>query len=83
MAAMVDLVALGLRPALLTRQQAAAYLGVSVRRLYTLSTSVNPEIGYIRLGGDGDKRYPVELLDGYIARCIQTQVPHYLLAEAA
>lgn len=78
----VNLEELGLRPALLNRQEAAAYLGVSVRLLDKLSTRVNPRIGYVRLMEAGDKRYPVTLLDAYLSRCIEEQVPRHLLPEA-
>lgn len=78
-AAKQDLASLGLQPRLLTRPQAAAYIGRSVRALDKLSPEIGPQLGYIRLSPGGDKLYPKELLDAFIDRCIQSQVPTHLL----
>jgi len=77
----INLQELGLRVAVLNRQEAASYLGISVRVLDKLSPRVNPKIGYIRLTDDGDKRFPVSLLDAYLERCIEAQVPQHLLRQ--
>ncbi len=72
-----------LAPRLLTRQQAAQYLGCSVRVLDKLSPRISSHIGYVRLVEGGDKRYPIDLLDAFIDRCIDSQVPTHLLASAS
>ena len=74
---------LPLAPRLLNRHQAAAYIGRSVRVLDKLSPDVRPQIGYIRLSSRGDKMYPKDLLDAFIDRCIQAQVPAHLLPAAS
>ena len=78
-----DLVPLGIQPRLLTRHQAAAYIGRSVRALDKLSPEISPQLGSIRLSPGGDKLYPRELLDAFIDRCIQNQVPTHLLPLAS
>lgn len=74
---------LPLTPRLLPRQQAAAYIGRSVRFLDKMSCEIRPQIGYIRLCPNGDKLYPKELLGAFIDRCIQRQVPAHLLPPAS
>ena len=66
-------------PRLLTRAQAAAYLNIAVRTLTKLTPDVGPEIGYIRLTPNGDKRFPRELLDAYVDSKIEEQVGRHLL----
>jgi hypothetical protein len=71
------------RTRLLTREEAARYLGIPVRTLDKLSPRIKPQIAYVRLSDGSDKRYPIELLDGYIDRLIDKQVQRQLLPIAA
>lgn len=56
-------------------------LKFSTRKVYQMSGGVRPELASIRLGDRGDLRWPRYLVEAYIQKLVDEQVPAYLLAS--
>lgn len=71
------------QPELLTAAQVAVILGVSPRTIYRLSAGAVPELAWVRLTPNGDRRWPRRCVKAYLELLLQRQVPSYVLKLAA
>ena len=71
------------RPELLTVDQVAVILGVSRRTVYRLSSGSDPDLYWVRLTPNSDRRWPRSCVNAYLELVLKRQVPSYILKLAA